>query len=163
MKRRMSSNSILKHLALAAADLTIVNIAYFIMTLLHSNFSLSRGIYIQLLIRMPYISLIYIGLFAAVGLYRAVWKFAGLYEVALYVSTGLVSTVLTFLADYILMQLEHAYFPQKSWFGVLNISVYIDATLMIIGLCLFIRLFFRNLNARFLQKVRWASGLPKRS
>ena len=67
-----------KSLALILADIVIVNLAYPIMVLIYWNFRYSPDLMLKLLIRIPFVTLFYIGSYAVSKLYRSVWKYAGI-------------------------------------------------------------------------------------
>lgn len=70
--------------ALILADIVIVNLAYPIMVLIYWNFRYSPDLMLKLLIRIPFVTLFYIGSYAVSKLYRSVWKYAGIYELFRY-------------------------------------------------------------------------------
>lgn len=53
-----------KSLALILADIVIVNLAYPIMVLIYWNFRYSPDLMLKLLIRIPFVTLFYIGSYA---------------------------------------------------------------------------------------------------
>ena len=73
-----------KSLALILADIVIVNLAYPIMVLIYWNFRYSPDLMLKLLIRVPFVTLFYIGSYGVSKLYRSVWKYAGIYELFRY-------------------------------------------------------------------------------
>lgn len=130
---------------LMLADFLIINLVYPIMVLLHWNFHFDQSLFLRLLLRIPFVTLFYLGFYMIAKLYQAVWKYAGLYEFFRYSAATVCGTTCVWICDYIGMKICRT-FETTLWFNVLPWSVYVDSTLIIIALCLAIRMSYRSLK-----------------
>ena len=95
-KQRM----IIRTILFILLDLLIINAAYSFAMMLRFNLNLTSASYIKfagaLQRLVPYLSLISIGCFAVTGLYRRLWKYAGMGEIFLIALGSGISIVLTY-------------------------------------------------------------------
>ncbi|MBP9516075.1 MAG: polysaccharide biosynthesis protein, partial [Clostridia bacterium] len=143
-----------KSLALILADIVIVNLAYPIMVLIYWNFRYSPDLMLKLLIRIPFVTLFYIGSYAVSKLYRSVWKYAGIYELFRYAAATAAGTILVWLADYIGMKICRHAGSEILYFNVLPWSIYLDCSLIIICACLAVRLAPRSFKVASAESSR---------
>ena len=143
-----------KSLALILADIVIVNLAYPIMVLIYWNFRYSPDLMLKLLIRIPFVTLFYIGSYAVSKLYRSVWKYAGIYELFRYAAATAAGTILVWLADYIGMKICRHAGSEILYFNVLPWSIYLDCSLIIICACLTVRLVPRSFKVASAESSR---------
>lgn len=143
-----------KSLALILADIVIVNLAYPIMVLIYWNFRYSPDLMLKLLIRIPFVTLFYIGSYAVSKLYRSVWKYAGIYELFRYAAATAAGTILVWLADYIGMKICRLAGSEILYFNVLPWSIYLDCSLIIICACLAVRLAPRSFKVASAESSR---------
>ena len=61
-------------------DIVVVNGSYFLSLFLHNFFRFYDGEIEKLAVRIPYVTVVYIGLFLARKLYRNLLKYMGFYE-----------------------------------------------------------------------------------
>lgn len=134
-------------------DFLVVNLVYPLMVFVHWNFRFDQDLFIRMLFRVPYLTLFYIGFYAISKLYRAVWKYAGLYEILRYSICTAASTVCVWICDYIGMKICQ-FNGIRLYFNVLPLSVYIDSTLLIAVLCLAIRLSYRSIRLISTENLR---------
>lgn len=123
-------------------DFIIVNGAYWASIYLHNKFILPDTYAFRLAVRMPYVTLIYIGLFLISKLYKNLWKYMGFLELTktvLCVGTG---TVICAIIDIILT--VTGVIP-----GFLRMPfiAYVDSSLIIMFLCVAIRTYYKAYNA----------------
>lgn len=138
---------------LMLVDFFIVNLVYPLMIFIHWNFKYDQELFIRMLLRVPYITLFYIGFYALSKLYRAVWKYAGLYEIFRYSACTIFATICVWICDYFGMKICQIA-DIKLYFNVLPLSVYIDSTLLIIVVCLAIRLLYRSVRLMAVENSR---------
>ena len=143
-----------KSLALILADIVIVNLAYPIMVLIYWNFRYSPDLMLKLLIRIPFVTLFYIGSYSVSKLYRSVWKYAGIYELFRYAAATAAGTILVWLADYIGMKICRHAGSEILYFNVLPWSIYLDCSLIIICACLTVRLAPRSFKVASAESSR---------
>lgn len=62
-------------------DILIINGAYFLSVFLHRQFSFDAAIFVVLMMRVPYVTVIYIVFYLIRKLYSNLWKYMGFYEV----------------------------------------------------------------------------------
>ena len=95
-----------------------------------------------LLARIPYITVVYVGLYVAAKLYRNLWRYMGFLELSKTVFCAGVSTMICFTIDYIFMKSGHL-------FGIqcLPFIVYIDSFLFIVFCCVGVRVSYKALRS----------------
>ena len=93
-------------MVLMLIDLIVVNGAYYASVLLHFYFDLPPEKYEMLVARIPYVTIIYIGLFLVARLYRNLWRYMGFLEVTKTVICAGFGTLFTFIMDYIFMKVS---------------------------------------------------------
>jgi len=131
------------------ADIFIVNIIYFVTTVSYWIFIPDSALTKQLLMRIPYVTVVYILSYAVFRIYQMAWKYAGLSEMLKYFISTAVGTCGVWVFDYVFMKLNKRLIASGSvselLFNVLPITVYIESMLVIMFLCLAIRLASRSL------------------
>ena len=80
-------------------DIIIVNGAYFLSMFLHRQFSFDYVIFRFLVMRIPVVTLVYVGLFVLRKLYNNLWKYMGLYEVINLSACATIATGLCWTID----------------------------------------------------------------
>lgn len=135
-----------KVLILVIVDFIIVNLSYPLMVFIHWNFRFDQQLLLRMIVRIPFVTLFYIGLYFIAKLYRAVWKYAGLYEIFRYSVCTAFGTMCVWISDYIGMKICQYYNAEFFYYNTLPISVYIDCTLIIIAACLAVRLSYRSIR-----------------
>lgn len=146
-----------QQLVLLFFDILIVNAAYFVSLLLHRRFSFDMELFSFLLVRVPFVTLIYVGLFAIRHLYRNMWRYMGFYELVNAVICAGVGTVLSFTVDYIGMKADH-------FLGLncMPAAVYADAFMFICFFSVGIRTLYKSGRAFLSDARRRRSALNKR-
>ena len=104
-------------------DFIFVNCSYLASIYLHYlDYSvMPRDIIDKLIIRMPYVTLVYLGVFAIAKLYANLWRYMGFLELTKTVISAGIGTAICFLIDYICMksgelfalEFEHAINPSE--------------------------------------------------
>lgn len=137
-----------KTLFMMLFDFLIVNAVYYFMVFIHWNFVMDEGLLTKLSLRVPFVTLLYMGFNLLFKLYNINWKYAGLYDVLRFSFSVIFGTMSVFVCDYTGMKICQYLIRNGSlkelWFNVLPFSVYLDSMLMIVVLCLFIRIFYRS-------------------
>lgn len=154
--KKASVNS--KVFLLVFVDFLIVNLVYPLMVFIHWNFYFDRNLFLRMALRIPYVILFYLGLYAVAKLYKAVWKYAGLYEIFRYTACTVIGTMCVWVCDYIGMKICQHIGTAVLYFNVLSLSVYIDSTLIIIALCLAVRLSYRSVRLMSAETMRSRSN-----
>lgn len=125
-------------------DIITVNLIYFATTVSYWVFIPDSSLVKQLALRIPYVTLVYILIYAMFKIYNMAWRYAGLSEMFKYFVSTALATCGVWLCDYALMksnkQLIDNGVVSKLWFNVLPRWVYVMSMLMIMFLCLAIRL-----------------------
>ena len=131
-----------QQLILILFDLIIVNGSYFLSIYLHCYFRMPSETFPRLLARIPYITIVYIGLFIIRKLYKNLWKYMGFYELTNTVICAGLGTAICYILDYIFMKAGYV-------FGIncLPFIVYVDAFLFICCACVGIRTFYKAYRA----------------
>ncbi len=128
----------MQQIILMAVDIIVVNGVYFISVFLHNFFSMSSEMMKLLVTRIPYITVVYIGLYLLANLYKNLWRYMGFLELTKTVLCAGVGTIICFLIDYILM-------ISGNLFGIRCLSFinYVDSLLLIIFFCVGIRISYK--------------------
>lgn len=119
------------------------------MVFLHWNFRFDTGTALQLCLRIPYVTLAYIGFNFLFRIYSTLWKYAGLYDMMRLGLSGLCATCCVWVCDYIGMKIcrgliELGYLTSEQlYFNVLPPSVYMDVAIFFVAIGLFVRMAYR--------------------
>ncbi|MBQ8765720.1 MAG: polysaccharide biosynthesis protein [Clostridia bacterium] len=140
--KKFFTHSRIQQIILMLVDLVVINGAYYASVLLHFYFNLPPEKYEMLVARIPYITVIYIGIFMALRLYKNLWRYMGFLEVTKTVIGAGIGTLLTFLVDYAFMKAGYI-------FGIncLPLAAYVDAFLFITFLCVAVRTCYKSYRA----------------
>lgn len=129
-------------------DIIIINAIYFLMMFFYDNFHMSHMTLVQMSLRIPLVTLVYIGFYALGRMYNIIWKYASLYDVLRFGCSTLFATFCTCFLDYICFEICSVLLAKQYisalFLKVLPFSVYLDSTLLILGVCLFLRLLPRS-------------------
>lgn len=102
----------------------------------------------RLCLRIPYVTLFYLGYNLIFKLYNILWKYAGLYDIIRFGVSVLCGTASVWIFDYIGMKICHQIIAGGTdiplYFNVLPFSIYCDSGLMIVICCLLVRIFSRS-------------------
>lgn len=142
-------------------DILIVNGAYFLSMFLHRQFSFDYAIFRFLVMRIPYVTLIYIALFMIRKLYSNLWKYMGFYEVinlslCTAVGTGICWAVDAVGEKYVLMK-EYTFL-----FDEMPLIVYVDAFMFICFFAIGMRTIYKAHNALVTDSNRRRANADKR-
>lgn len=142
-------------------DILIVNGAYFLSMFLHRQFSFDYVIFRFLVMRIPYVTLIYIALFMIRKLYSNLWKYMGFYEVinlslCTAVGTGICWAVDAVGEKYVLMK-EYTFL-----FDEMPLIVYVDAFMFICFFAIGMRTIYKAHNALVTDSNRRRANADKR-
>lgn len=147
-----------KSAALVFVDFVIVNAVYLFSAFLYENFSPNARLLLSLLLRVPYVSLFYLGIYGLFKLYKTVWKYAGLYEALRTAFATVFGTLCVLLSDFVFMMISDFLHLKKFRIDLLDWPVYIDSTLLIIAAYLIIRLSHRSVRMFSSESKRKAAG-----
>ena len=125
-------------LLLLIFDFIIVNGSYYLSLFLHRKFTFSIELFKFLLVRVPFVTIIYLGLFLIRHLYSNVWKYMGFYEIVRAVFCAGFGTALCWIVDYIGMKAN-----RFLGLNVMPFVVYLDALMMIVFFSVGIRVMLR--------------------
>ncbi len=124
-------------------DIIMVNGAYFLSMFLHRQFSFDYVIFRFLVMRIPFVTLIYVGLFFLRKLYNNLWKYMGLYEVINLSACATIATGLCWAIDSI-----GGYIARVNNINILfadmPLIVYVDAFMFVCFFCIGIRVLYRT-------------------
>ncbi len=125
-------------------DFLFVNGSYLASIYLHYlDYSvMPKDIIDMMLIRMPFVTIVYLGVFALAKLYANLWRYMGFLELTKTVIGAGISTVICFLIDYICMKSGELF-----GIGCLPPISYIDSFLFITFLCVGIRTGYKSFRA----------------
>ena len=138
-------------------DFIAVNGAYFLSLFLHRQFTFNLFLAKFLLVRVPFVTVIYLGLFLARRLYSNMWKYMGFYELINAVICAGVGTALCWTVDYVGMK--------NDYFLGLNCMpfiVYADAFMFICLFCVGSRTLFKSYRALVSDSKRRRAVINKR-
>ncbi len=153
-KKKISQNTLLLFLV----DFLIINTVYFAMVALHWNFHMDAELLLRLSLRIPYVTLFYIGMNLLLKLYKTLWRYAGIYDLIRFGLSVISATACVWLCDYIGMKICRQLMADGAdiplYFNVLPLSVYLDSALLIISLCLILRLSSRSVKMLATERRR---------
>ena len=138
-----------KLVAQLALDFLCANLLYFLMVFLHWNFRMDMELATRLCLRIPYVTLFYIGFNFVFRTYSTLWKYAGLYDMVRFGLSGICATGCVFTCDYIGMKICRELMAlgyltkDQLYFNVLPFSVYIDVAIFFVAFGLFARMTYR--------------------
>lgn len=137
-------------------DFVVVNCAYYISVYLHFFFDMPREKFEMMVIRIPYVTIAYIGLFMIGKLYKNLWRYMGFLEVTKTVICAGIGTMIVFLIDYIFMKSDYM-------FGIncLPLAAYVDAYLITTFLCVGARTCYKSFRAIRSNSKRRAGTVNK--
>ena len=125
-------------------DFLFVNGSYLASIYLHYlDYSvMPKDIVDMMLVRMPYVTFVYLGIFAVSKLYANLWRYMGFLELTKTVISAGLSTIICFLIDYIFMKSDFLF-----GVGCLPLIAYIDSFLFITFLCVGVRTCYKSFRA----------------
>lgn len=138
-----------KLVAQLALDFLCANLLYFLMVFLHWNFRMDMELATRLCLRIPYVTLFYIGFNFVFRTYSTLWKYAGLYDMVRFGLSGICATGCVFVCDYVGMKICRELMALGSltkdqlYFNVLPFSVYIDVAIFFVAFGLIARMTYR--------------------
>lgn len=138
-----------KLVAQLALDFLCANLLYFLMVFLHWNFRMDMELATRLCLRIPYVTLFYIGFNFVFRTYSTLWKYAGLYDMVRFGLSGICATGCVFVCDYVGMKICRELMAlgyltkDQLYFNVLPFSVYIDVAIFFVAIGLFARMTYR--------------------
>lgn len=119
------------------------------MVFLHWNFRMDMELATRLCLRIPYVTLFYIGFNFVFRTYSTLWKYAGLYDMVRFGLSGICATGCVFVCDYVGMKICRELMAlgyltkDQLYFNVLPFSVYIDVAIFFVAIGLFARMTYR--------------------
>lgn len=136
------THSRVQKLLMLVFDFVIVNGSYILSIYLHRFFDMPIEVLERLLVRVPYVTVVYIGLFFVRKLYNNLWKYMGFYELTNAVLCAGFGTAICFTIDYILMK-------SGNIFGIscLPFIAYVDSFLLICAFSVGLRTIYKALRA----------------
>lgn len=138
-----------KLVAQLALDFLCANLLYFLMVFLHWNFRMDMELATRLCLRIPYVTLFYIGFNFVFRTYSTLWKYAGLYDMVRFGLSGICATGCVFVCDYVGMKICRELMAlgyltkDQLYFNVLPFSVYIDVAIFFVAFGLIARMAYR--------------------
>ncbi len=137
-------------------DFVVVNCAYYISVYLHLFFDVPKEKIEMLVVRIPYVTVVYIGIFMIFKLYKNLWRYMGFLEVTKTVFGAGIGTIIVFLIDYAFMKAGYV-------FGIncLPIAAYVDAYLIVTFLCVGARTCYKSFRAIRSNSKRRAGAVNK--
>lgn len=142
-------------------DILIVNGAYFLSMFLHRQFSFDYVIFRFLVMRVPYVTVVYILLFLIRKLYSNLWKYMGFYEVMNLVLCAGIGSAICWGIDavgekYVLMKEYNFLFDE------MPLIVYVDAFMFICFFAIGLRTIYKAHNALVTDANRRRANADKR-
>ena len=119
------------------------------MVFLHWNFRMDMELATRLCLRIPYVTLFYIGFNFVFRTYSTLWKYAGLYDMVRFGLSGICATGCVFTCDYVGMKICRELMAlgyltkDQLYFNVLPFSVYMDVAIFFVAFGLFARMTYR--------------------
>ncbi len=140
--KKFFTYSRIQQIILITVDFVVVNFAYYISVYLHLFFDMPKEKFEMMAIRIPYVTIVYIGLFLFAKLYKNLWRYMGFLEVTKTVICAGFGTFFVFLIDYVFMKSGYV-------FGIncLPIAAYVDAYLITTFLCVGARTCYKSFRA----------------
>ena len=138
-----------KLVAQLALDFLCANLLYFLMVFLHWNFRMDMELATRLCLRIPYVTLFYIGFNFVFRTYSTLWKYAGLYDMVRFGLSGICATGCVFTCDYVGMKICRELMAlgyltkDQLYFNVLPFSVYMDVAIFFVAFGLIARMTYR--------------------
>ncbi len=130
-------NLLIRQFLLVIADILFVNVSYFLVAFLSTDYSLMR-LAPMLWGRAIPVTAVFLLIYWICGLYSSIWKYAGLYDLIRCCVAGVLGSLLAVAVDKI-----GDYFNILHM-GNLNANFYLSSTLLIIALCGGFRLVYRT-------------------
>ncbi len=154
--KKFITYSRMQQIVLMIIDFVVVNCAYYVSVYLHLLFDVPRENIEMLLVRIPYVTLVYLGVFTIAKLYKNLWRYMGFLEVTKTVISVGVGTIIVFLIDYIFMKADYM-------FGIncLPLAAYVDAYLITTFLCVGVRTCYKSFRAMRSNSKRRAGTVNK--
>ncbi len=147
--------------ALLAADFLIVNLLYFLMVFVHWNFRMDDFLALRLALRVPYVTLAYLGCNALFRTYNTLWKYAGLYDMIRFGISGVCATGIVLVCDYVGMKICRGLMAagelaeSQLYFNVLPYSIYLDVAIFFVASGLCVRLAYRLVRMVATERRRY--------
>lgn len=119
------------------------------MVFLHWNFRMDMELATRLCLRIPYVTLFYIGFNFVFRTYSTLWKYAGLYDMVRFGLSGICATGCVFTCDYVGMKICRELMAlgyltkDQLYFNVLPFSVYMDVAIFFVAFGLIARMTYR--------------------
>ncbi len=119
------------------------------MVFLHWNFRMDMELATRLCLRIPYVTLFYIGFNFVFRTYSTLWKYAGLYDMVRFGLSGICATGCVFVCDYVGMKICRELMAlgyltkDQLYFNVLPFSVYMDVAIFFVAFGLIARMTYR--------------------
>ncbi len=151
MLKKLNSVSLLaKKIILMLTDVLIINLSFIFAVCIAMDFEFGNPALQALLkfslVRIPFVSVVFVVVFRAFGLYRSMWQYAGAYELSQCLMATVVSSVACVGMDKI--------FAYIRFLGFSNFApvIYVTATLLIMILCCANRLLYRVVRRSIIFK-----------
>lgn len=145
-------------LLLILADSILINAIYLAVTAIHQGFHLDTQTLLQMFLRVPFIILFHIGFNAMFRLYHTMWRYAGLYEILRFTLSTILATLCMGLTDFFGTLIFHSTAGNGKAaplsVQMLPASVYLDACLLTIVVCLLLRFFSRSARILLSESIR---------
>ncbi len=103
-----------KHYIVLSADIVIVAIAFFFAIFVNDEFTFISQHYTDMVLELPLTVLIYILSFELMGMYRSLWKYAGVEELV----KGVISNLVAVNVAYLLLMLTGLYHFNYSYYFI---------------------------------------------
>ncbi len=123
-------------------DIVVVNGSFVLSLFLHFGYELPQWVTRYIMLRMPLITVVFIGLFLAVKLYNNLWRYMSFYELLSMIFCTGAGTVLFLLFDSIGQFLQKTGVIDTAFFKRMPYVVYIDSFLLICFFSVGIRMFY---------------------
>lgn len=123
-------------------DILIINGAYFLSVFLHRQFSFDAAIFVVLMMRVPYVTLIYVVLYFLRKLYSNLWKYMGFYEVVNLGACISLGTAISWFVDEIIEKFE-LFGNRTDLLRTMPFVVYVDAFMFICFLSIGMRVLYK--------------------
>lgn len=131
-----------QRLFLLLFDIIVVNGSFALSLFLHFGFELPRWVTKYLLIRFPFITVIFITLFVVRKLYSNLWRYMSFYELVSTVFCAGIGTIIFWTGEYIGQKLQYTGVIETSVFRCMPRIVYIDSFLFICFFSVGIRMLY---------------------
>lgn len=131
-----------QRLLLLIFDIAVVNGSFVLSLFLHFGYALPQWVTRYILLRMPLITVVFIGLFLVARLYNNLWRYMSFYELLSTVFCTGAATVVFLLFDSIGQLLQNTGVIDTDFFKRMPYIVYIDSFLLICFFSVGIRMFY---------------------